>query len=140
MPAPERSFRFPRRGRPESAGLRHVGEKMRPRHCASPGRNDRGQYPDQSRSAELTGYSGPDRFKYPCCIVLSNQQHLAREQHIATCLSCDQTIEIHTTRHRAAIVIGAIPGDRMPARGQRRRPQQRFDLATEPVERYTVSW
>ena len=40
MPAPEPSFRFPRRGRPESPRHRHVTQKMRSRHCAALGRND----------------------------------------------------------------------------------------------------
>ena len=40
-PAPVLSFRFPRSGRPESPRLRHVPEKMRFRHGASLGRNDK---------------------------------------------------------------------------------------------------
>ncbi len=44
MPAPELSFRFPRRGRPESPRLGHITEKMRFRHCAALGRNDRCRY------------------------------------------------------------------------------------------------
>ncbi len=50
------SFRFPRRGRPESPGLRHVPEKMRFRHGASLGRNDTCRYLSRARFAELTGY------------------------------------------------------------------------------------
>ena len=54
--APEPSFRFPRRGRPESPGLRHGPEKMRSRHGAAPGRNDTCRYLSRARFAELTGY------------------------------------------------------------------------------------
>ena len=52
----EPSFRFPRRGRPESPGLRLVPEKMRSRHCASPGRDDTCRYLSRPQFAELTGY------------------------------------------------------------------------------------
>ena len=48
VPTSEPSFRFPRRGRPESPRPRHVPEKMRFRHGASPGRNDRVRYPRAS--------------------------------------------------------------------------------------------
>ncbi len=48
VPTSEASFRFPRRGRPESPRPRHVPEKMRFRHGASPGRNDRVRYPRAS--------------------------------------------------------------------------------------------
>ncbi len=44
VPTPERSFRFPRRGRPESPRPRHLPKKMRSRHCASLGRNDTCRY------------------------------------------------------------------------------------------------
>ncbi len=59
VPAPELSFRFPRSGRPESPRLRHVPEKMRFRHGASPGRNDTCRYLSRARLAELTGYPAP---------------------------------------------------------------------------------